>query len=138
MKTVVAALLQKENRLLICQRSASGDFPGKWEFPGGKIELGESPQTALRRELEEELGIAAEIGEELWRVEHQYPGRAPVLLFFFAVSRYEGIIGNRVFQRILWATPGELAGYDFLEADRALIEKLSDGRIVPPHCEPGE
>ncbi|OFW08605.1 MAG: hypothetical protein A3H27_09110, partial [Acidobacteria bacterium RIFCSPLOWO2_02_FULL_59_13] len=89
-QTVVAALLFENNRVLVCQRPHQGDFPGKWEFPGGKIEPGEDPQAALRRELQEELGIVAEIGEEVWRVEHQYAGRAPVLLLFFAVRQYRG------------------------------------------------
>ncbi len=133
--TVVAALLHQEKGLLICQRSATGEFPGKWEFPGGKIEPGENASTALRRELKEELGIVAEIGEELWRVEHQYAGRSPVLLLFFAVQEYAGAIENRVFQQIEWAKPSELADYDFLEADRILIEKLEEGEIVAPSCE---
>src|SRR5512142_2373992 len=96
-KTVVAALLVENNRLLICQRSAAGEFPGKWEFPGGKMEPGEQAAQALRRELEEELGIAAEIGEELWRNEYQYPNRPVVELLFFAVRRWEGMIENRIF-----------------------------------------
>jgi 8-oxo-dGTP diphosphatase len=128
-KTVAAALLLEGKGLLICQRDAAGDFPGKWEFPGGKIEPGETPQAALRRELEEELGIVAEIGEEVWRVEHQYPGHDPVLLLFFAVRRYQGAIENRVFQRICRASPGELLSYDFLEADRALIERYAAGEV---------
>ena len=127
--TVVAALLVEQNRLLICQRSAAGDFPGKWEFPGGKAEPGETPPAALSRELEEELGIVADIGEELWRVEHQYPGRAPVLLIFFAVLRYQGALQNRVFQQVVWAAPAELERYDFLEADRGLVQQLAAGEL---------
>lgn len=131
-KTVVAALLLERNRLLICQRRAAGDFPGKWEFPGGKIEPGETPQAALRRELQEELGITAEIGGEVWRVEHQYPGHTPVLLLFFVVSRYEGAIENRIFQQVCWVSPRELVQYDFLEADRCLIERLAAGEVLAP------
>lgn len=133
-KTVVAALLLQKNNLLICQRKATGDFPGKWEFPGGKLEIGETPQAALRRELEEELGIAAEIGREVFRVEHQYPGHAPILLLFFAVRRYQGAMENRVFERICWAPLEELPQFDFLEADRSLIERLARGEIVAPPC----
>src|SRR5579864_660476 len=118
-KTVVAALLLQGKDLLICQRSAGGDFPGKWEFPGGKMEPGEAPQAALRRELQEELGIAAEIGEEVWRVEHQYPGHAPVLLIFYVVRRYLGTVENRIFQQVCRVSPPDLLQYDFLEADRA-------------------
>src|SRR3990172_3249177 len=128
--TVVAALLLQGNRLLICQRSPEGEFPNRWEFPGGKIEPGEEPQAALRRELQEELGITAEIGEEVWRVEHQYPGRNPIRLLFFAVTGYSGAVENRVFQQVRWVPPLELAQYDFLEADRSLIGKLASGEIL--------
>ena len=79
-KTVVAGLLFQMDQVLICQRPELDAFPGKWEFPGGKTEAGENLQSALSRELQEELGIVAEIGEEIWRVEYQYPGHAPVLL----------------------------------------------------------
>lgn len=133
-KIVVAALLVRGEELLICQRKATGDFPGKWEFPGGKMEPGETPEAALRRELQEELDIIAEIGEVVWRVEHQYPGRLPVLLLFFAVRQYGGAIENRIFQQVSWATPRALLQYDFLEADRVLIEKLAAGEIAVRPC----
>ena len=125
----MAALLLQRDRLLICQRPALDDFPGKWEFPGGKIETGENLQSALSRELQEELGIVAEIGEEIWRVEHQYPGHVPVLLYFFAVSQYQGTAKNRVFQQICWSDRQQLPGYDFLEADRPLVRKIAAGEI---------
>jgi len=132
MKVVVAALLFEEGRVLICQRSPEGQFPNKWEFPGGKIEPGEDAKEALRRELLEELGIIAEIGEEVWQVEHQYPGHPPVRLLFFAVGRYSGAAENRVFQQIVWANLRDLARYDFLEADRPLVEKLRSGETMLP------
>lgn len=133
---VAAALVVERGRLLICQRSVRTEFPGQWEFPGGKIEPGEDPQAALRRELEEELGIVAEVGKEVWRGEHQYPGRAPVLLHFFAVPRYHGAVQNRVFERICWVLPEELAQYDFLEGDRALIRELATGHLRMPLTAP--
>jgi len=128
---VVAALLFHEGRLLICQRSPDGQFPNQWEFPGGKIELGEDPKEALRRELREELGITAEIGAEVWRTEHQYPGHPPLRLLFYFVQSYSGEVENRVFQQVLWAAPQDLPQYDFLEADRPLIEKLRSGELGP-------
>ena len=131
---VVAALLLEEGRLLICQRSAGSKFPNKWEFPGGKIEPGEDPKEALRRELLEELGIVAEIGEEVWRVEHQYPGLPPVRLLFFAVRRYPGAVENRVFQEVRWAVLPDLTRYDFLDADRPLVEKLASGEMALFGC----
>ncbi|MBI4441847.1 MAG: (deoxy)nucleoside triphosphate pyrophosphohydrolase [Acidobacteria bacterium] len=136
-KTVVAALLWEQGRLLICQRSLKDDFPGKWEFPGGKVEPEESPQAALRRELREELGITAEVGDRVWSVEHQYPGRAAVLLVFFAVATYRGRMENRIFEQIQWVQPEQLSGYDFLEADLLLVQKLADGSIRPPSGKAG-
>ena len=125
MTTVVAGLLWRDGRVLICQRDAHGAFPGKWEFPGGKVEAGEKPEEALRRELFEELGINAEIAEEVWRTVHQYPGHAPIELIFFSIGRYQGDPENRAFQQMRWAKPQEMRTYDFLEADRPFIEQLN-------------
>jgi 8-oxo-dGTP diphosphatase len=130
--TVVAALIWREGRLLVCQRKPDDAFAGKWEFPGGKIELVEEPRAALARELQEELRIHATIGAEIWRTEHQYPGHSPVHLIFFEVFDYEGIAENRAFQQIVWARPQELTRYDFLEADRPLIARLVDRKDSPP------
>jgi len=127
-KLVVAALLFDQGRLLICQRSAQGQFPNKWEFPGGKVEPGEAPQDALRRELLEELGISAEIGDEVWHTDHQYTGYSPVRLLFYSVRSYSSSPENHVFQKILWVYPQDLKLYDFLEADRPLVEWLHSGK----------
>ena len=130
-RIVVAALLFHDSRLLICQRSPDGRFPNKWEFPGGKIETGEDAKEALRRELLEELGISAEIGAEVWRTEHQYPGHPPIRLLFFSVQHDSGVVENRVFQQVLWVAPRDLSLYDFLEADLPLVEKLRSGELGP-------
>ncbi len=129
-KLVVAALLFDQSRLLICQRSPHGQFPNKWEFPGGKVNPGEAPQDALHRELLEELGISAEIGDEVWHTDHQYAGHSPVRLLFFSVRRYSSTPENRVFQKILWVYPQDLTLYDFLEADRPLVERLRSGKLL--------
>ena len=131
-QVVVAALLFDQGRLLICQRSPRGRFPNKWEFPGGKVEPGETPQDALRRELREELGITAEIGAEVWSTDHQYPGFSPVRLHFFSVRRYDSVPKNRVFRKILWVNLRDLMLYDFLEADRPLVEQLQSGALSLP------
>lgn len=125
MKRVVAALIWKNDKILICQRTRHQSMPLKWEFPGGKIEEGEQPRDALRRELDEELGIAATVGDEVARIQHRYPTGNSVELRFFDVRDYAGEIENRIFKEIVWADPGDLPEYDFLEADLELVQKLA-------------
>jgi 8-oxo-dGTP diphosphatase len=131
-KIVVAGLIWREGRILICQRKPDDSFPDKWEFPGGKVEPGEQAATALQRELLEELGIRAKIGPELWRTQHEYANRVQVQLAFFRVLEFEGALRNRVFQQIRWVEPPQLASYDFLEADRPLITLLAAGKMPVP------
>jgi 8-oxo-dGTP diphosphatase len=130
MKQVVAAFIVKERKLLICQRSAHQPMPLKWEFPGGKIESGEQPRDALRRELEEELGIHAIIGDEVIRIQHTYPSGSAVELRFHLVLEYAGEMENRVFHDVRWVEPAQLPAFDFLEADAGLVQDLADGRLL--------
>lgn len=130
MKRVVAALIWKNSEILICQRTRHQPMPLKWEFPGGKIEEGEQPRDALRRELDEELGISATIGDEVSRIRHQYPNGNSVELRFFDVQNFDGEIENRIFREIVWAKPADLPSYDFLEADRELIKVLAEGKLT--------
>jgi len=105
-------------------------MPLKWEFPGGKIEEGEQPRDAMRRELEEELGIVAEVGIEVRRIVHRYPSGGSVELRFFEVRSYQGELENRIFREIRWVTRQELLGLDFLEADLGLVNELAAGKII--------
>ncbi len=130
MKQVVAALILRDAKVLICQRTKHQPMPLKWEFPGGKIETGEQPKDALRRELDEELGIDAVIGDELVRLKHQYRNGGMIELRFYAVREYQGDIENRIFRDVRWAALTDLPQYDFLEADLRLIEDLAAGRIL--------
>jgi 8-oxo-dGTP diphosphatase len=130
MKRVVAALIVKDGRLLVCQRTRHQTMPLKWEFPGGKIEEREQPRDALRRELEEELGILATIGDEVRRIQHEYPNGGMVELRFFLVRQYQGEIENRIFRDIAWAAPRDLPTYDFLEADLTLVRELAAGKLL--------
>jgi len=130
MKHVVAGLITQREKLLVCQRTRHQTMPLKWEFPGGKIEEGEQPRDALRRELEEELGIVAEIGDEVARIQHEYPNGGMVELRFFVVRKYLGEIENRIFRDIQWATPEDLPKYDFLEADLTLVRDLAAGKLL--------
>ena len=125
-QTVVAAgVLRRDGRILICQRRASQDHPLKWEFPGGKLESGESPAEALVRELREELGIQASLPLELTRYRFAYPARKEILLVFLEVPGWRGEIVNHIFERMEWAAPEELAGYDFLEGDFSFLRWLA-------------
>ena len=130
MKRVVAALILKDGKLLVCQRTRHQTMPLKWEFPGGKIEEGEQPRDALRRELDEELGIDAKIGEEVARIRHDYKTGSSVELRFYAVREYKREIENRIFKDVRWATRSELPSYDFLEADLSLVKDLAEGKLV--------
>jgi mutator protein MutT len=129
MKRVVAAVIEKEGKLLVCQRTRHQTMPLKWEFPGGKIEEGEQPRDALRRELEEELGIHATIGDEIARLEHIYPNGSSVELRFFIVREYGGDLENRIFRDLQWSNPQDLPSYDFLEADASLVKDLASGKL---------
>jgi 8-oxo-dGTP diphosphatase len=121
MLQVVAAIIQREGRILICRRTPEQSHPLKWEFPGGKVEDGESPAGALTRELEEELGIRGAQGGEIARYEYAYPGKRPILLIFFRVEQFEGEPSNLIFNEIRWAPPQALSEFDFLEGDLDFI-----------------
>ena len=133
MKQVVAALILKDGKVLVCQRTRHQSMPLKWEFPGGKIEDGEQPRDALRRELVEELGIDARVGEEVARIRHDYKNGGSVELRFYVVNEFTGELENRIFKDVRWAKRSELPKYDFLEADRELVKDLATGKIIPTH-----
>lgn len=126
---VVAGILRRDHRILICQRRRSDAYGLQWEFPGGKVEDGEELPAALRRELEEELAIQAEVGGEVFRLRHRYPDRY-VEVVFFVLASYRGKVRNQVFEAIRWAPRSRLPEYDFLEADRELVSRISRGELV--------
>ncbi len=127
---VVAALIQLEGKLLVCQRRHGGPFELQWEFPGGKVKPGESLEAALERELREELNVAARIGREIYHTRHRYVQMAdPVELVFFTAQIEPNQIENRVFEQIEWRTPETLLELPFLEADRELIELLASKKL---------
>ena len=129
-KQVVAALILRGDNVLCCQRTEYQTLPLRWEFPGGKIEAGEEAREALRRELDEELGVQAEIGAKIAQLQHQYQNGNAVELQFFAVERYEGELQNRIFREIRWVNRRELPCLDFLDADRKLVEQIADGKLL--------
>ncbi len=123
--SVVAGVVTHAGKILIGQRKRNDWHGLKWEFPGGKIEPGEEPSAALARELREELGIEAIIGEVLQRYQFSYNERPPVELVFYDVINFTGVPVNYEFEQILWAEAVSLPDYDFLEGDREFIEWLS-------------
>jgi 8-oxo-dGTP diphosphatase len=126
---VTAGVIVRDGMILVCQRPPGGQHPGKWEFPGGKVEPRESLEECLRRELQEELGIEAAVGRLLWTTRHQYPGRDPFALSFFLVPQYGGTPRNLAFAEIRWRPIEELDELDFLEGDREFIAALSAGHV---------
>ena len=120
-KQVVAALILRGEEILCCQRTQYQALALKWEFPGGKIETGETAEEALYRELQEELGIDAEIGPKVAHVNHTYLNGNSVELQFFRVDRYEGAMENRIFRDISWVGGRVLPGLFFLDADRPIV-----------------
>jgi 8-oxo-dGTP diphosphatase len=121
---VVAAVIERDGRVLICQRKR-GRHALKWEFPGGKIEPGETPEEALARELREELAIEARIGEELHRHDVRY-GNGPLIhLAFFRVTNFSGEPVNLQFAQMVWEDRRKLPEYDFLEGDLDFVRSLA-------------
>jgi 8-oxo-dGTP diphosphatase len=122
--TVVAAVIERGGSILIGQRKRTGRHPLKWEFPGGKVEPGEDLRAALVRELREELGIEAVIGDEMDAYDVRY-GEGPLThLVFYRVTQFTGEPTNLDFEQITWAAPTRLAEFDFLEGDINFIRNL--------------
>ncbi|HEY9140905.1 MAG TPA: NUDIX domain-containing protein [Bryobacteraceae bacterium] len=127
MTQVVAAILERDGRVLIGRRQPRQAHPLQWEFPGGKVEPGESPPEALARELEEELGIRRAAGEEIARYEYTYPGKDPITLIFFRVTRFHGEPQNLIFHEMRWEPRGDLGRLDFVEGDLPFLSGFAPG-----------
>ena len=130
LRFVAAALIVRDGQILIGQRRPDQPMALLWEFPGGKIEAGETPEQALARELDEELGIQATIGPSVTRIRHNYRHGGAVDLQFFAVHDFSGEIVSSIYHQVRWVRLDELASYDFLPADRGLIRDLAAGKLL--------
>lgn len=130
LRLVAAALILRGGEVLICQRRPDQPMALQWEFPGGKIEPGESAEQALARELEEELGIHATVGPLVTRIRHNYRHGGAVDLQFFVVREFSGELDNRIFAQLLWSPLERLPDFDFLPADRGLIRDLASGKLL--------
>lgn len=119
---VVAGVVRRGDRIMLCQRRPEAHNGLKWEFPGGKLEPGESPEAALARELREELSVDVRVGRVVDTVRHSYPDR-DVLLMFYECEIVGGEPRTTDCNAIAWATVGELSAYDFAGADRVFVER---------------
>jgi len=122
---VVAAVIERDGLILIGQRKPRGRHGLKWEFPGGKVELGEELREALERELREELGIEARIGVEMERYDFSYSAGHLTRLIFFHVTEFSGEPVNLDFAQITWVERSRLPDYDFLEGDVDFVRRLA-------------
>lgn len=129
MVEVVAAILERDGKILICRRRADQSHALQWEFPGGKVEAAETPAQALARELEEELGIAEAGGNQIASYEYTYPGKKAIRLIFFRVHSYTGEPQNLIFHEMRWEPAARLAEFDFVEGDRDFLTGLAAGSI---------
>jgi 8-oxo-dGTP diphosphatase len=130
--TVVAALIVRDSKILVCQRRRDDTHSLLWEFPGGKMEAGETPQQALLRELREELGVESTIGRELFRARHIFSdsSRELQLIFFQAHVDKAAVLQNLVFEGFEWSEFSALPKYDFLRADKEFVALLAAQAIA--------
>jgi len=128
MVEVVAAIIERDGGVLICQRQPGQSHPLQWEFPGGKVEPGETPPQALAREIEEELGIRSAAGDEIARYEFTYPGKQPITLIFFRVASFLGEPRNLIFHEMRWEPRRNLARFDFVEGDLKFLRTFTTAR----------
>jgi 8-oxo-dGTP diphosphatase len=133
MVQVVAAILERDGNVLIGQRKPEQSHPLKWEFPGGKVEPGETPEQALTRELEEELSIVNAAGLEITRYQYQYPGRDTIELIFFVIQSYTGEPQNLIFHEMRWEPAARLGNFDFVEGDRDFIRTYAGANRAGSH-----
>lgn len=131
MKDVAVGIITNGNQVLACQRRSDARYPLKWEFPGGKIEKGETPSQALARELHEELDIHATVGEEFFRQEWIYPDGVAdpekdgaFRVFYYHIHSFTGTPLNRVFEQIRWVSMAELQTLDILEGNKEAVAFL--------------
>ena len=129
MVQVVAAIIERGGSILICQRTREQSHALKWEFPGGKVEPGETAEAALARELEEELGVSGAQGHEIRRYEFAYPGRNAIELIFSRVTHFEGEPRNLIFEDMRWVARERLGEFDFVEGDRDFIGWFAGARM---------
>lgn len=121
---VSAGLIIQSSAILVCQRKRTARYPLQWEFPGGKLEPGETIAACLHRELQEELGIEAVIGREFHRHEWIYPDSGSFAVYFHLIDSFSGTPVNNVFEQMRWISLRELSDVNMLEGNREVVELL--------------
>lgn len=131
MKQVAVGIILQKGRVLACQRKADGRYPLKWEFPGGKVEPGESHEHAVNRELHEELTITVEGCKRFFQQDWLYPENVSdqntsgaFSVTYFLITSFSGEPVNQAFEQILWVRPTELLSMNILEGNREAVKKL--------------
>lgn len=120
---VVTALIRKGSKVLVGQRPHGHSLAGQWEFPGGKVERGEAPETALARELNEELGIEADIGTLKLASTHFF-GDTGIMILFYDVHFWKGELRNVHHMELRWVEPHELKSLTIPEANRKILDRM--------------
>ena len=123
--TVTAAVIEKNGKVLIAKRKAGMRLGGLWEFPGGKMEPEEDPRECLRRELQEEFGIDAEIGDLLVSHIHEY-SHGTITLLSYRARHLDGIFDLRDHEEVAWVEPNEFGKFDFAPADLPTIQFITE------------
>ncbi|WP_088161313.1 (deoxy)nucleoside triphosphate pyrophosphohydrolase [Sphingobacterium sp. G1-14] len=129
MLQVTCAIIEHADKILICQRSNSMKLPLKWEFPGGKIEQGESKEDCLRREIKEELDIEIEINNTLSTVEYHYSDFS-IQLYPFLCSLLNGEVKSLEHAQAIWVDANQLRDYDWAEADFPIVDEYLTQRYL--------
>jgi len=126
---VVAIVRRSDGRILVGQRRADKPYPLQWEFPGGKVEEGELPTSALMRELSEELGINVEVGRLLHQQIASYSDERTFLIAYYLVEAWQGVIVNNDFEQVRWIDVQNLHRFHVLEGNRSICRLLLDHGI---------
>ncbi len=123
MKQVTAAIIEKDGKILIAQRKRGDVLAGKWEFPGGKVEPGETPEQCLQRELKEEFDVETKVGKFVCSSKFEYK-HMPVELLVYRVQHLDGVFKTNDHDCIAWVSFDEMKRYDFASADIPVVNYL--------------
>lgn len=129
MRQVTAAVIEKDGKILLAQRKRGDVLAGKWEFPGGKVEPGETPEQCLRRELMEEFGVDTRIGGFVCSSRFEYK-HLPIELLVYRAAHLSGEFKLNEHDRIAWVAPADLAKYDLSSADIPVVAVLLRGEAA--------